>query len=99
VATSSDINVNPTELEGASHTLTQSASDLEATIASVRSQVAALQQFWVGDASTQFQELSDTFARSGSEMAGALASIATMLSQAARVYDEGEQALKGKFAI
>jgi uncharacterized protein YukE len=62
-------------------------------------QVNALQQFWVGDASAQFQDLSDTFAKSGSEMASALGSIAAMLSHAARVYDEGEQALKGKFAI
>ena len=93
-----NILVTPEELQSTSAQLNAGASEIQAILSKLRTQVSQLQSTWKGNAQAQFQVLWAEWEQSSAGIQHALTGISRLTAQAALTYDDTEQAITRSFA-
>ena len=92
------IKVTPEQLQGLSGNVAKGAGDIDATLGSLRGQIAPLVGGdWAGQASAQFNGLWEQWQQSARGLNEALAGISRLLAQAGTSYAQAEQQIAASF--
>ena len=92
------IKVTPEQLQQLSGNVARGSSDIDATLGSLRSQIAPLVGGdWAGQASAQFTGLWEQWQQNARGLNEALAGISTLLAQAGSSYAQAEQQIAASF--
>ena len=92
------IRVTSENLKDTSARLTSGSTELEGSLAQLKSLVDSMGAEWEGAGSQAFAQLYDQFNTAGLQLRESLAGIATMLNQAAVHYDESEEQVRSSFS-
>lgn len=92
------IKVTPEQLQQLSGNVARGSSDIDATLGSLRSQIAPLVGGdWAGHASAQFSALWEQWQQNARGLNDALAGISALLGQAGASYAQAEQQIASSF--
>ncbi len=92
------IKVTPEQLQTLSGNVSRGSADIDATLASLRSQIAPLVGGdWAGQASAQFNALWEQWQTNARGLNEALQGIAALLGQAGASYAQAEQQIASSF--
>ncbi|MCW2599981.1 MAG: hypothetical protein JWM02_1810 [Frankiales bacterium] len=93
-----EVKVSTAEVTAKASTIAREASEIEARLAQLTSQMADLSHSWTGSAAASFQGLFHDWDRTARQMKAALDSIGLSLRGAGQDYDALEQRLTSRFA-
>jgi len=92
------IKVTPEQLQALSGNVARGSADIDATLASLRGQLAPLLGGdWAGHASAQFNGLWEKWQHSAKGLNEALVGISQLLGQAGQSYAQAEQQIAASF--
>jgi WXG100 family type VII secretion target len=94
-----NIKVSSENLTAVSGQLSSGASELQGTLAQLRSLVDSMGGEWEGAGSTAFTELYSEFNTAGIQLNESLVGISSMLSKAANYYAESESNVANAFRV
>ena len=94
----SGIRVTPEQLQTVSAGVVRGSTDIDATLAGLRSQVLPMVGGeWAGVASVQFTAMFDQWQRAAGELNRALLGISTLLANAGACYAQAEENIAASF--